>query len=99
MKELIKLYNENKNKIVKINDTPILHLKENLNNIYIQVSHEKPYSMRRVVITGGTYQDLMREFADGQESVTIDFEDSYFQLSDEEYKLLKDNIRNLRKLY
>ena len=88
-KELIKLYNGNRDKIVKINDTPILHIKENINNIYIQVSHEKPYSMRKVTIAGGTYEDLMKEFSDGPESLTINFEDSYFRLSDEEYKLLK----------
>ena len=87
--EVIKLYNENQDKIVKINDTPILHIVEKKNNIYIQVSHEKPFSMRKVIVYGATYQDLLKEFADGPESVDIKFEDSYYQLSDNEYKSLK----------
>ena len=86
--EIIKLYNENKDKIIRMNDTPILHLKENNDNIYIQVSHEEPFSMRKVTIHGGTYEDLMKEFSDGPESVEIKFEDSYYQLSDDEYKSL-----------
>ena len=86
--ELIKLYNDNKDKIIRMNDTPILHLKENKDNIYIQVSHEEPFSMRKVTIHDGTYEDLMKEFADGPENVEIKFEDSYYQLSDDEYKSL-----------
>lgn len=83
--ELIKLYTENKDKIVNINETPILHLKEGNNNIYIQVSHEEPFSMRKVVIYDATFEDFLKDFSDGPQDLEIKFEDSYYQLSEEEY--------------
>lgn len=90
--EVIRLYKENKNNIIDIiPDVPIIYFIDKNKHNYIQVSNEKPFSMRLLTIYGATYQELMQNHQDNNpDGTTIKYEDNYFQLSDKQYNTLND---------